>query len=318
MHRHAVILAIALAAACVGTGRISSPGRPPTCAARETTSVKWIRTAPPREAAALDRECAAISSPVRMESRHAGKFSIGPIAIVSWNTHSGAGDIGRFVADLRSSRLTGGTPVAGFVLLLQEVSRAAAAAGPPADTSGIYVPSMRNGPPSSTGPDDRGNAMYSTLPLSDITAIVLPLERQRRVALEATVELRAPGGAVTPLRLVDTHFTNTVAHHLWLASEFGRDRQARALAGVLPRDGSLVVGGDFNAWFGFRDAAYREIAHAGLRGAAGEDRRPTFGHLRLDHLLFRLPGGWRVTVRRADDRYGSDHYPLIALVEPPW
>jgi endonuclease/exonuclease/phosphatase (EEP) superfamily protein YafD len=38
--------------------------------------------------------------------------------------------------------------------------------------------------------------------------------------------------------------------------------------------------------------------------------------MRLDHLLFRLPGGWTAAVRRAEDRYGSDHYPLVALIEP--
>jgi len=280
--------------------------------------VQWIRTAPARESAALDRQCAAIGLPIRIHSTHEGKISTGPIAIVSWNTHVGAGDIGRLVKDLRSRRLTGGRDAAEFVLLLQEVSRAAASAGPPAGFDGIYVPSMRNGPPSSSGPDDRGNAIYSTLPLELVTAIELPLERQRRVAVKAEVWLPLPSGAVTPLWLVDTHFTNMVAHHFWLASEFGRDRQARALASVLPVGGLLVVGGDFNAWFGFHDAAYREIAHAGLRGAPGEDRRPTFGHLRLDHLLFRMPEEWRVTVRRGDDRYGSDHYPLVALVDPAW
>ena len=35
--------------------------------------------------------------------------------------------------------------------------------------------------------EDRGNAILSTLPLSDLTAIELPLESQRRVALQATV-----------------------------------------------------------------------------------------------------------------------------------
>jgi endonuclease/exonuclease/phosphatase family metal-dependent hydrolase len=37
--------------------------------------------------------------------------------------------------------------------------------------------------------------------------------------------------------------------------------------------------------------------------------------MRLDHLLFRLPEGWRADVRRADTRYGSDHYPLVASID---
>ena len=44
-------------------------------------------------------------------------------------------------------------------------------------------------------------------------------------------------------------------------------------------------------------------------------KRATFGPLRLDHLLFRMPDGWRAEVRRADSKYGSDHYPLVATVD---
>jgi endonuclease/exonuclease/phosphatase (EEP) superfamily protein YafD len=75
-----------------------------------------------------------------------------------------------------------------------------------------------------------------------------------------------------------------------------------------------VVGGDFNAWFGYRDAAYKELARI-VPAASSDDRRATFGPLRLDHVLARLPAGWRATVRRADSRYGSDHYPLIGVIE---
>jgi endonuclease/exonuclease/phosphatase family metal-dependent hydrolase len=105
-----------------------------------------------------------------------------------------------------------------------------------------------------------------------------------------------------------------VMHHLWLFSVAGRTRQAAALARVLPKSGSLVIGGDFNAWFGFHDAAYRQLA-ALARPAQSEDRRATFGPLRLDHVLFRLPDGWKATLRRAGQRYGSDHYPLVARID---
>jgi hypothetical protein len=37
--------------------------------------------------------------------------------------------------------------------------------------------------------------------------------------------------------------------------------------------------------------------------------------MRLDHLLFCLPDGWRATVRRAASPYGSDHHALVALIE---
>lgn len=268
----------------------------------------------------------------------------GPFVLATWNMHVGAGDLDHLVGDVRSGRLTGGVPVTQFVLLLQEAYRAgadvpghgvtgallwAAAQQPPRlegarddivaaarrlGVHAVYIPSMRNGAPPATN-EDRGNAVVSTVPLASVTAIELPLERQRRVAIEAELGVRAAGGNV-PLTIADTHFTNMVMHHLWLLSESGRLRQARALARVLPRTGALVIGGDFNAWFGFHDAAYRELT-ALAHPAPGQDRRATFGPMRLDHLLFRLPEGWRVTVRRADQRYGSDHYPLVALVEPP-
>jgi len=261
------------------------------------------------------------------------------LVVVSWNTHVGAGDIDRLVADLRSGRITG-APVTNFVLLLQEVYRA----GPEVPTSSevswagaerepgprgvrvdaigaaqrlglssVYVPSMRNGPPEVTS-EDRGNAVLSTLPLSDVGAIELPLERQRRVAISAAVTMKTSVGTSTTVRFICTHFTNMVLHHLWLLSESGRLRQARALSNVLPSDGALVIGGDFNAWFGYLDAAYRQLAHH-AHGAQTEDRRPTFGPMRLDHILFRLPEGWTTTLRRANDKYGSDHYPLIATVD---
>jgi endonuclease/exonuclease/phosphatase family metal-dependent hydrolase len=173
---------------------------------------------------------------------------------------------------------------------------------------------MRNGAPLATD-EDRGNAIVSTAPLADVTAIELPLERQRRVAISAVVQVRTRAGADVPTTIVDTHFTNMVMHHLWVLSEAGRTRQAVALAAALPRTGPLMVGGDFNAWFGFRDAAYRELAKL-ARPPQTLDRRPSFGPLRLDHILFRVPESWTTTLRRADDRYGSDHYPLVAIVDP--
>jgi endonuclease/exonuclease/phosphatase (EEP) superfamily protein YafD len=39
--------------------------------------------------------------------------------------------------------------------------------------------------------------------------------------------------------------------------------------------------------------------------------------MRLDHVLARLPEGWRAATRRATTRYGSDHYPLVTTIEPP-
>ena len=336
------ILGIALA--LLGSAALISAGPDSNCAARSGAGVRWLRVAPSNEHVAIDRWCSPVGVPVRIGGRPRDEIAAGPVAIVSWNTHVGAGDLDGLVADLRSGRLTGGRPVTSFVLLLQEVYRSdetvpsraegearwASAQQPPGPggkrddvaagakrlgLEAFYAPSMRNGAPGTTN-EDRGNAILSTMPLSDLTAIELPLERQRRVALQATVTLTGQGYAPVPLRVVSTHFTNMVMHHVWVLSESGRLRQARALASVLPADGPLVLGGDFNAWFGYRDAAYKELVRL-VPAPSSDDRRATFGPMRLDHILARLPAGWRAATRRAGARYGSDHYPIVATIEPP-
>jgi endonuclease/exonuclease/phosphatase family metal-dependent hydrolase len=336
------ILGIALA--FLVTAALISAEPDSSCAARSGAGVRWLRVAPSNEHAAIDRWCSPVGVPVRIGGRQPEDVLSGPVAIVSWNTHVGAGDLDGLVTDLRSGGLTGGRPVTSFVLLLQEVYRSgdtvpsqvgrdgrwASAQRPPGPggerddvaasakrlgLEAFYAPSMRNGAPGATD-EDRGNAILSTMPMSELTAIELPLERQRRVALQATVSLTVQGRAPVPLRVVSTHFTNMVMHHVWVLSESGRLRQARALASVLPADGPLVLAGDFNAWFGYRDAAYKELVRR-VPAPWSDDRRATFGPMRLDHILTRLPEGWRASTRRAGTRYGSDHYPLVATIEPP-
>ena len=332
------LLGLGILLACLGSAPPRLAASNTTCPAVADAAVRWVRLSSDNERPALDRWCAGVGPPTRTEAGAAPALSP-PFAIVAWNTHVGAADLDEFIGELHAGRVTG-RPVTDFVLLLQEAYRAGEAvpsvrevewasailgAGPRfsrveavrlADRlhlSSIYVPSMRNGEPGATA-EDRGNAILSTAALRDVSAIELPLERQRRVAIAATVTVTAPNGRATALRVVNTHFTNMVMHHAWLLSESGRLRQARALAQTLPGDGPLILGGDFNAWFGYRDAAYRELAGR-LSGATVEDRRATFGPLRLDHLLFRLPEGWRADLRRADRKYGSDHYPIVATIE---
>ena len=123
--------------------------------------------------------------------------------------------------------LTGGRPVAHFVLLVQELyrngdevpafdarDRSAFAIMPSnpdtldvddhAATLGLsmlYVPSMRNGPELR---EDRGNAIISTEPLLDPFALELPLARQRRVALGAAIIVQTAEGP-QQLQVVDAH-----------------------------------------------------------------------------------------------------------------
>lgn len=333
------VLALGIVLACLGSARPRLAGANATCAAVTEPGVRWLRVSSLRERAALDRWCAGVGPSVSADPPRAAEALPGSFAVVSWNTHVGAADLDVFVADLRAGRLTS-RPVSHFVLLLQEAYRSGDAVPSQRDVhwasaifgagdrssrieatrlaerlglSSVYVPSMRNGPPGVTS-EDRGNAILATAQLHEEGAIELPLERQRRVAVAATVRVEAAGGSSTPVRLVSTHFTNMVMHHAWILSESGRLRQARALSQALPRGEPMILGGDLNSWFGYRDAAYRELAGQ-LRPAASEDRRATFGPMRLDHLLFRLPEGWRAELRRADRKYGSDHYPLVALID---
>jgi endonuclease/exonuclease/phosphatase family metal-dependent hydrolase len=252
------------------------------------------------------------------------------ITIVSWNTAVGEADVVRFVRTL---------PPGPLVLLLQEVYRGGsevpsalpasfafaghlggAAAGPDcreiedvAASLGLnvyYVPSMRNG--GAVSDEDRGNAILSNLPLTDLRAVELPFERQRRVAIAATIAGRTMSGTPWHVRVVSAHLDNmSTVRRAWIGAEYGRARQARELAALFQDSEPTILAGDFNTWFGFTDRAYAEIARA-FPQTTVLDRRATFrGLLRLDHVFFRLQPGWRAEFRRAESRFGSDHYPLV-------
>lgn len=329
-----LLTAGALTSGCVGGHALA--GRPDS----GLTPVAWFAPADVKEGAVLDRWRGSVGPPVFSASRPtlAGAATL---TLVSWNTALGAGNVERLVTDLQRER-----PGVPIVLLLQEVYRG----GPEVPTlltrdaayasrlrglrsdgkrdevetiasalqmSVYYVPSMRNGSPL-TSDEDRGNAILSTLPLSDLTAFELPFERQRRVAVGATLNGSDRDGNSWQIRVVSAHLDNMAGlKRLWVASEFGRVRQTRGLLHQLHDQAPLVLGGDFNTWFGFADQAFRETARA-FPATRVTDRRATFrGLLRLDHLFYRLPDGWSARFRRADDNYGSDHYPLIATIDLP-
>jgi endonuclease/exonuclease/phosphatase family metal-dependent hydrolase len=299
--------------------------------------VTWFAPEVSADRAVLARWSAAVGPPVTRNEITPSPTAADSLRIVSWNTALGAGDVMRLVSDLRAD-----SPNAHILLLLQEVYRggpevpgtfrpglryagllgdrkarreeieAVAAA---ADLNLYYVPSMRNGSPLDSN-EDRGNAILSSLPLSDLAAVELPFERQRRVAVAATVSGHSSDGRPWRLRIVSTHLDNMVgARRGWIiGGEYGRIRQARALLQYLRGEGAVVLGGDFNTWFGFGERTYAEIARL-FPDSDPLDRRPTFmGLMRLDHLFFRLPEGWKGQFRRAAERYGSDHYPLVGTL----
>lgn len=254
--RYAIAFAIAVAAIAVGSDALTSAIPAPTCDARVDTAIRWIRAAPQPEWGSLDRWCAAVGPPARVDPPVSPERFASPIAIVSWNDHVGGGDIDALVSDLRAGHLTGGRSISVFVILMQEAFRSGPAVpehadpalrwasaelppgpGGPRDDAitaarrlgldMIYIPSMRNGAPGVTA-EDRGNAILSTLPLTDVT-------------------------------------------HLWVLSEAGRSRQARALEQTIPRDGALVIGGD--GGLAQRGATRRQSLRIRSLPARGRNRR---------------------------------------------
>jgi hypothetical protein len=181
------------------------------------------------------------------------------LAVVTWNLHGGAGDLLDFIdvelglsCDERSA-----TPESlsfNFVLLIQEAFRRSEAvpavadgstvppplkekprSGPRADIAEVarrcglslfYVPSMRNGREEyEGGREDRGNAILSTLTLSDFIAIELPFEAQRRVAVAATVH----NSRRDSLRVVSLHL-DVASSLLRLLATGNSTRQRQGLA----------------------------------------------------------------------------------------
>jgi len=309
---------------------------------------EWILRHAADERSALDAWCWAVGPGVVSQAATSAGASIDQLAVVVWNAHVGNGDLDRLLSDLRSGVITG-QPVRDFVVLLQEVHRGgadvprqvpgwAASAGRHGGEhpyrvdvvslarreglSVVYAPSMRNGSPrDGRPPEDRGNAIVSTLPLAEPSFVELPFERQRRVAVLASVAGRTSSGETWRLRFASIHLDNR-ARLGRIHRSFGaaRERQAESVVEVLAGTGPAVVGGDLNTWEATRDAA----AVKALRMEFPLPERPpeegtlelpwVLPALRLDHLFFRLPDGWEANYRVLENDYGSDHQPLLGWV----
>jgi len=299
-----------------------------------SVSLQWFAPDDARERARLDAWCAGVGDAAYSIIGGPGRSvsaGMSDVVFVSWNVHVGSGDIRSFVDDLKAGLHTGGRRFPHYVLLLQEALRTDGvpafggasgakrigphAPAPPSDivrvstelgTSLIYVPSMRNGNSAADPPEDRGNAILSTLPLSEPIAVELPGERQRRVVIVAkaasvsvaVVHLDALGGAQR-LRIFWTP---------WM-----RDMQARSTASILP-DGPLVVGADLNTWHGRDELAPRFLGRLFRATPLAIDRQG-LGLRILDYMFFRAAPDQRARYRQVEHRYGSDHRPLVGWIE---
>jgi endonuclease/exonuclease/phosphatase family metal-dependent hydrolase len=322
---------------------------PTSCAARDaSSSIQWqvADTADSRE---LSRWCRAVGAPVYvaaplvpMEKTPA----LDELVLVSWNAHLAEGELRALIDKLKSGALTDGRPVAHFVLLVQELYRRgddvpefdardrSAFAIRPRDPesfdiddhaaalglSVLYVPSMRNG---AELREDRGNAIISSEPLIDPFAFELPLARQRRVALGAAVQVQTADGPKR-LELLDAHLEPLSSPKTLWVFKNPRAGQVRALLNVLesPRYADdaiagVVLGGDFNTVRSGHDEDAYHLARAWSRSLVSEDARNTHMMGRLDYLFFRLGSGWTASTKRLDERFGSDHYPVVGIFKAP-
>lgn len=304
--------------------------------------VRWVDHAGADSRVDLDRWCLAVGVPV-VAHRDTAPVRVDSVAVVTWNVHLGAGQVEQFVADLRSGTLTG-APVQHFVLLLQEARRSGEAVPSPmpsaarsprqlgepdaasvdigitAERLGLnlfYVPSMRNG---AHAPEDRGNAILTTLPMTELSAIELPFLAQRRIAVAATLPLLDAAGTVRPVRVTSVHLDigSDGRRPLALFGP-GRTLQATALAEALAGGRNDVVGGDFNTWsLSFLERALTRM-QADFPDFPAGPGKPTFYTagvvpLVLDHLFLRGADVHGRAPARVDHRYGSDHYPLLAWI----
>jgi endonuclease/exonuclease/phosphatase family metal-dependent hydrolase len=301
-----------------------------------------------RSGAKLRDWCATVGPVVLRPSASAtSPRPIDRLAVVSWNLHVGAGDVAGLVTRLRAGEFTRGQPVHDFVLLLQEAYRRSEAIpvrvargfpvpnriaeeahrGPDIDHfwrdegfAVIYAPSMRNGR-ADLDREDRGNAIVSTLDLARPLLIELPLERQRRVAIAASTGGTTTNGTPWAIRLVDVHFDTALA--LRHGGPFAaRHRQAEALIAALRGTSAVeamsqttIVAGDFNTW-GRNERALDALA-AAFPSARDSGDQPTWTgrvglRATLDHVF--AAGAARVDIRRLPDRFGSDHYPMLAVL----
>ena len=108
-----------------------------------------------------------------------------------------------------------------------------------------------------------------------------------------------------------------LAATLWVFTNPASRKCARCCMLDQPRfsDGTqtagVVLGGDFNTVrSGAGEEAYH-LARAWSSALGTEDPRDTHMMGRLDYLFFRSDAGWTASTQRLDERFGSDHYPVI-------
>jgi endonuclease/exonuclease/phosphatase family metal-dependent hydrolase len=304
--------------------------QPLTCAGSSAAPIRWVDLSAEDHREHLDSWCRSVGGPLVTLTPAHQSGDVRRLLILSWNIHVGSGQVQRLVEMLRDAR-DADRDDTGVVLLLQEAfrggndvpesfprllkvpgriapKRSTPAIGELAAALGMsvaYVPSMRNGPgvlPSER--EDRGSAILSTEPLSDVTAIELPMLKQRRIVVMATVQPR--GDDARPVRVMATH----------LDTLGPRGKQAKALAAyiaTLPETPDIVMGGDLNSLWGMRDTTVSTLRTVMNMEACGTGATHLLG--RFDYIFSTFGEGPRRHCETLNEKYSSDHRPLLLTID---
>lgn len=341
----------------------------------------WFEPERSSDEATLQAWCATVGPPVfePLPQVSASRDSTTRVILVTWNTDGGSGELVRFIGEQLGLACTESGPqplgpaFLPFILLVQEAYRASDKvpavkpgptvpsrlletphAGPRLDILEVarrcglallYVPSMRNGYEEIDGVrEDRGNAILSTLPLTDPIAIELPFEAQRRVAVGATVHVPTDDS----LRVVSLHLdTSSSLLRTFATGNSTRLRQGLGVIGALalaegttavrilddeesPQDFpqispetedcdraraethplATVLAGDLNTWSDGQTVIQHLLCY--FPESPPPDGQSTRGVFPADHMFFRVGGSGRVEWERGSyatvaDSYNSDH-----------
>jgi endonuclease/exonuclease/phosphatase family metal-dependent hydrolase len=335
-------LSVLFGAGCSTAVMRLEPGAPACPGTRSAeVTVRWLALSDPDSVKASRQWCEAVgpvaTGTVPPDESRPERASL---LVVAWNVAVGAGDVEQLLRTLTQQERRAGREDPDFILLLQETYRAGEAVpvryGSPVRIPSriaagerhgrdvvslatrlgmnfLYVPSMRNGE-AATGEaaEDRGNAILSTLPLRDVTAIELPLEHQRRVAVAATVQR---SGSVVTVVSVHLDTRRDLSRGSIFAGPAARHRQAAALVDAISGMGAagpVIVAGDFNTFAGPREPAIRSIEKRFDRVSCGSPLTHRW-RLQLDYVFTSEPE-LLSSCDRLPDRFESDHHPLVARV----
>jgi len=338
---HVSVMALMIPALAVARSMLPQaiPPEPVLRCLEPVSGITWQRWMGTGDAT-LNAWCESVGRPVLRAPIFVAPSDVAKLTVLSWNVHVGGGRAEELIPQLQREAES---KQGGLVVLLQEAYRAGwdvpesypetlkvpgairprrpspdiSALANALDLSLAYVPSMRNGSATNVSErEDRGNAVLSTEPLSDVTAIELPFGKQRRVAIAATVTPR--GSHAKPIRVMVVHL-DTDDHRVAQAEALGEVIKAFVATKTMP----LVVGGDLNARDGPSDKAVTALSaqiHKEECGTGRTFRLPLRVDVlfvdRLDYMFSTLDDfGLMRTCQTLDDRMGSDHVPLVMTIQ---